>query len=101
MGERRQDKKCLLTSEFCDQLNKIVGEERWSQQQIADWLNTNRTTVAKVLKNSPFMVFSRESLKKIEFLVANQQLIQIICDNLSHHYNYQRSEERIDRHSLP
>jgi hypothetical protein len=101
MGERRQSKKCLLTSAFCARLNKIVTKEKWSHQQIAGWSNTDRTTVAKVLKNSPFMVFSRESLKKIEFLVANQQLIQIICDNLSHHYNYQRSEERIDRHSLP
>jgi AAA ATPase domain len=45
--------------------------------------------------------FAPEATRRIYDLTNGQAyLIQIICDNLIHHYNYQRSEERIDRSAL-
>jgi hypothetical protein len=72
MGERRQDKKCLLTSEFCDRLNKIVKKEKWSHQQIAGWSNTDRATVAKVLKNDPNSPFHGGKAEEIAKSILSQ-----------------------------
>jgi hypothetical protein len=72
MSERRQGKKCLLTSEFCDRLKTIVEKKKWSHQRIADWSKTDRATVAKVLRNDPNNPFHGGTAENIAKSILNQ-----------------------------
>jgi hypothetical protein len=77
----------------------FFGSTRQIHVSFLSWIS------AKRLIENPSKDFSAnfapETTKRIYDLTNGQAyLIQIICDNLVHHYNYQRSEERIDLSAL-